>query len=136
MSERDLQEATADAWTDSMGKEENHMETKEKMRLMEAVSNGLVPFGQDLGGMTVDEIAKLWAEHKQRLAKKTGAKQLRSCSMRSASESPCKCTHHACLGSHHSCLSNLALRRPFATGSCRLLRIPSMTMWTLSSLRR
>ena len=28
MSERDLQEATADAWTDSMGKEENHMETK------------------------------------------------------------------------------------------------------------
>ena len=70
MSERDLQEATADAWTDSMGKEENHMETKGKMRLMEAVSNGLVPFGQDLGGMTVDEIANLWAEHKQRLAKK------------------------------------------------------------------
>ena len=72
MSERDLQEATADAWTDSMGKEENHMETKEMMRLMEAVSNGLVPFGQDLGGMTVDEIANLWAEHKQRLAKKQG----------------------------------------------------------------
>ena len=41
MSERDLQEATADAWVDSMGKEENHMETKEKMRPMEAVSNSV-----------------------------------------------------------------------------------------------